>query len=170
MACYKRNVKASVKTNPSLLQKIWHHSSIQYVYCCRGRISTGQAVGIDGQPPKYDKLDRGLSSYNALHHQNSICSLDVPQGIATTETLREHNYRSIDWSELREFTRASESDVYSKGVTEMGVAEQSTSFHRRRFSVDLGEVREFIALREMRIHFEDECTVWAVKKCVWDKN
>lgn len=170
MACYERNVKASAKTNPSLLQKIWHHLSIQYVYCCRGRISAGQAAGIDGQPLKYDKLDRGLSSYNALHHQNYICSLDVPQGIATTETLREHNYRSIDWSEPRDFMRASESDVYSKGVTEMGVAEQSTSFHRRRFSVDLGEVREFIALREMRIHLEDECTVWAVQKCVWDKN
>ena len=166
----KETLKPLPNSNPSLLQKIWHHLSIQYVYCCRGRISAGQAAGIDGQTPKYDKLDRGLSNYNALHHQNYICSLDVPQGIATTETLREHNYRSIDWSELREFMRSSESDVYSKGVTEMAVAEQSTSFHRRRFSVDLGEVREFIALREMRIHLEDELTVWAVKKCVWDKN
>lgn len=53
--------------------------------------------------------------------------------------------------------RASESDVCSKGMVGMGVGEDSTSFHRRRFSVDLGEVREFIALREMRMYLEDEC-------------
>ena len=136
----------------------------RFVDCDRKR-----TVRTNGQP-KYDKLDRGLSYYNAPHHQNYICSLDVPQGITTTETFREHNHRSTDCSELREFMRAqSESDVNSKCLTEVGVAEQSTSFHRRRFSVDLGEVMEFIAFREVRIHLEDEFTVWAVKKCVWDK-
>ena len=50
----------------------------------------------------------------------------------------------------------------------MGVGEDSTSFYRRRFSVDLGEVREFIALREMRMYLEDECIEWAgrPKMCV----
>ena len=125
----------------------------RFVDCYRKR-----TVRTNGQP-KYDKLDRGLSYYNAPHHQNYICSLDVPQGITTTETFREHNHRSIDWSELREFMWASESDVNSKGLTEVGVAEQPTSVRRRRFSVDLGEVREFIAFREMRIHLEDEFIV-----------
>ena len=124
--------------------------SWRFVYCDRKR-----AVRRNGQP-KYDKLDRGLSSYNALHHQNYIRSLDVPQGITTTET---------DWSELREFMRAqSESDVNSKWLTEVGVAEQATSFRRRRFSVDLGEVREFIAFREVGIHLEDEFTVWIINQ------
>ena len=135
----------------------------RFVDCDRKR-----TVRRNGRPI-YDKLDRGLSSYNALHHQNYIRSLDVPQGITTTETFREHNrHRSTDWSELREFMRAqSESDVNSKWLTEVGVAEQATSFRRRRFSVDLGEVREFIAFREVGIHLEDEFTVWVVKKCVW---
>ena len=53
----------------------------------------------------------------------------------------------------------SESDVNSKCLTEVGVAEQATSFRRRRFSVDLGEVREFIAFREVRIQLEDEFTI-----------
>ena len=66
----------------------------------------------DGQP-KYDKLDIGLFYYSAPHHQNNR-SLDVQQEITITETLKEHNHRSIDWSELREFMRASESDVCSK--------------------------------------------------------
>lgn len=128
---------------------------IEVCLCFRRRRSLGQTVGIDEQP-KYDKLDRGLFYYNAPHHQNN-CSLDVPQEITITETLKERNHHSIDWSELREFMRASESDVCSKGMIGMGVGEDSTSFHRHRFSVDLGEVREFIALREMRMYLEDEC-------------
>ena len=73
------------------------------------RRSLEQTELIDGQP-KYDKLDIGLFYYNAPHHQNN-CSLDVQQEITITETLKEHNHRSIDWSELRQFMRASESDV-----------------------------------------------------------
>lgn len=95
--------------------------------------------------------------YLTLHHQN-ICSLEVPQEITITETLREHNHHSVDFSELREFMRASESDVCSEETIEIGVKEQTTSFHRRRFSVDLGEVREFIAFREMRMSLENEYT------------
>ena len=106
----------------------------RYVYCFRRRRTCGKTTGIDGQHPKYDKLDRGLSYYNALHHQN-ICSLEVPQEITITETLREHNHRSFDFSELRKFMRASESDVCSEETIERGVKEQTTSFHRRRFSV-----------------------------------
>ena len=54
--------------------------------------------------------------------------------------------------------RDSESDVCSEEMIEIGVTEQATSFHRRRFSVDLGEVREFIAFREMRMALENEYT------------
>ena len=72
--------------------------------------------------------------------------------------MREHNHHSVDFSELREFMRASESDVCSEETIEIGVKEQTTSFHRRRFSVDLGEVREFIAFREMRMALENEYT------------
>lgn len=34
--------------------------------------------------------------------------------------------------------------------------EQKTQCHQRRFSVDLGEVREFIALRELRMCLEND--------------
>ena len=130
----------------------------RYVYCFRRRRTCGQTTGIEGQHPKYDKLDRGLSYYNALHHQN-ICSLEVPQEITITETLREHNRHSVDFSELREFMRASESYVCSEETIKIGVKEQATSFHRRRFSVDLlGEVRGYIAFREMRMALENEYT------------
>lgn len=131
----------------------------RYVHFCRKRRSLEQIAGKDGKP-KYDKLDRGLSYYNALHQQNND-SLNVPPGFTTTEALRDNNNHSIDLSELREFMRASERDVCSKEMIKMGVAEHSysTNFHHRRFSVDLGEVREFISLREMRIHSEDESTV-----------
>lgn len=54
--------------------------------------------------------------------------------------------------------RDSESDVCREEMIEIGVTEQATSFHRRRFSVDLGEVREFIAFREMRMALENEYT------------
>ena len=54
--------------------------------------------------------------------------------------------------------RASESDVCSEETIERGATEQATSFHRRRFSIDLGEVREFIAFREMRMALENEYT------------
>ena len=135
----------------------------RYVYCFRRRRTCGKTTGIDGQHPKYDKLDRGLSYYNALHHQN-ICSLEVPHEITITETLREHNHHSVDFSELREFMRDSESDVCSEEMIEIGVTEQATSFHRRRFSVDLGEVREFISFREMRMALENEYTAWDSQK------
>ena len=140
-------------TNQSLIM-LW-----RYVYCCRKRRSLGQIAGKDGKP-KYDKLDRGPPYYNALHQQNDD-DLNVPPGFTTTETLGDNNNHSINLSELREFMRASELDVCSKEMIKMGVAEHSysTNFLRRRFSVDLGEVREFISLREMRIHSEDESTV-----------
>lgn len=151
--------KKSDITNQSVIM-LW-----RYVYCCRKRRSLGQIAGIDGKP-KYDKLDRGLSCYNALHQQHDN-GLDVPPGITITETSRDlgNNNHSIDSSELREFMRASGRDVCSTEMINMGVVEHSHSmnFHRRRFSVDLGEVREFITLREMRIHLEDESTVWAVQ-------
>lgn len=165
---YKGNAKASANNNPWLVQKsdITKQSLImlwRYVYCCRKRRSLGQIAGKDGKP-KYDKLDRGPPYYNALHQQNND-DLNVPPGFTTTETLRDNNNHSINLSELREFMRASELDVCSKEMIKMGVAEHSysTNFLRRRFSVDLGEVREFISLREIRIHSEDESTVWAVQ-------
>ena len=60
--------------------------------------------------------------------------------------------------------RASESDVCSEETIERGATEQATSFHRRRFSIDLGEVREFIAFREMRMALENEYTAWHSQK------
>lgn len=165
---YKGNAKASANNNPWLVQKsdITNQSLImlwRYIYCCRKRRSLEQIAGKDGKP-QYDKLDRGPPYYNALHQQNND-DLNVPPGFTTTETLRDNNNHSINLSELREFMRASELDVCSKEMIKMDVAEHSysTNFLRRRFSVDLGEVREFISLREMRIHSEDESTVWAVQ-------
>ena len=43
----------------------------------------------------------------------------------------------------------------------MGSTGQATHCQYRRFSVDLGEVREFIALREMRMSSKDECPALA---------
>ena len=51
--------------------------------------------------------------------------------------------------------------VCREEVIEMGAVGKATHRHRRRFSVDLGEVREFIALREMRMSSKDECTALA---------
>ena len=44
---------------------------------------------------------------------------------------------------------ASQANVRCAEMTDMVAIEQEAQPHRRRFSVDLGEVREFIALREM---------------------
>lgn len=70
--------------------------------------------------------------------------------MSTIESSKEHKHNSIDRSELRTFMMASQGDVYCAELTEMVDVEQETQCHRRRFSVDLGEVREFIAFRELR--------------------
>ena len=43
-------------------------------------------------------------------------------------------------------------------MMEMHAAKQARPRHRRRFSVDLGEVREFVALTELRVSATDEST------------
>ena len=101
-----------------------------------------------------------ISPCTAACHSDS-CSQDAV-GMTTAETSKEQReHHSIDWSELRRFVQASQGDVSNTQMTEMGAGDQAT--HHRRFSVDLGEVRGFIALRETRMSSKDECTALAVE-------
>lgn len=119
----------------------------------RRRRSIGGALSTDGYPI-YDKLERVLFPSKAS--DNSNFSNKDEQEMSTTESSKEHKHNSIDLGELRTFMMASQGDVYCAEMTEMVDDEQETQCHRRRFSVDLGEVREFIALRELRMCLEND--------------
>ncbi len=64
---------------------------------------------------------------------------------------RQHN--SVDLGELRGFIGALQGNASDMEMTEMGTVEQRCP---RRFSVDMGQVREFIALREMTTSTKEE--------------
>ena len=82
--------------------------------------------------------------------------------MTTAESSKEHKqHQSLDLGELRGFVQAFQGDVGSREMMEMGAMGQTRRRQRRRFSVDLGEVREFIALREMRIPSKNESTALA---------
>lgn len=119
----------------------------------RRRRSIGGELSTDGQPI-YDKLERVLLPSKASY--NSNFSNKDEQEIITIESSKEHKHNSIDLGELRTFMMASQKDVYCAESTEMVDVEQETQCHRRRFSVEMGEVREFIALRELRMCLEND--------------
>ena len=82
--------------------------------------------------------------------------------MSTVESSKEHKqHQSVDLGEMRGIVQALQGDVGSTEMMEMGAMGQTRRRQHRRFSVDLGEVREFIALREMRISATNESTALA---------
>ena len=119
----------------------------------RRRRSLGGAVDIHGYPI-YDKMERVIST--TASRQGNSCSQEA-QEMTTAESSKEHKqHHSADLGELREIVQALQGDVYSREMMEMGAVGQTRRRQHRRFSVDLGEVRVFIALREMRISATNE--------------
>ena len=109
------------------------------------RRTVGGAVDADGNPV-YDRLQlRVISPTTAC--QGNRCSKEL-QGSAASK--KERKKRHSDPGQLREFTGALQENVRSM---EMAIAKQRL---RRRFSVDMGQVREFIALREMMISTDEQ--------------
>lgn len=97
----------------------------------------------------YDRLQRGISPI-------ATCQEDLrSQGVQTTAVKEEHKRcHSVDLGELRGLIGAIQGDARRMEATEF----PGTVEHRcqRRFSVDLGHLREFIALREMNISTKEE--------------
>ena len=104
-------------------------------------------MSTDGYPI-YDKLDRVLSPGKASYNSDFT---NKDKKMTTIGSSIEHRHNSIDLGELRTFMMVSQGDVYCDEMKEVGTFEQEAQRHRRRFSVDLGEVREFIALRDMKM-------------------
>ena len=104
--------------------------------------------------PVYDSLQRVISSTAPC--PSNRCSKGL---YATTTTNQEHSTRqhhSVDLGVLRGFIGALQSNTCTVEMAEMVPVEQR---RRRRFSVDMGQVREFIALREITISTEESNTV-----------
>ncbi|KAL9976277.1 hypothetical protein ACROYT_G013560 [Oculina patagonica] len=89
--------------------------------------------------------------YNRLHRHGRRRSVEG----GTTATMEHKKGCSVDLGELRGFVGALQGNICSIEMTEMGTVEQRC---RRRFSVDMGQVREFIALREMKTSTKEEKT------------
>ena len=117
--------------------------------------------------PIYDKMERVIST--TASRQGNGCSQEA-QEMTTAESFKEHKqHQSVDLGELRGFVQAFQGDVGSTEMMEMGaVAGQTRRRQHRPFSVDLGEVREFIALREMRISATNESTALADQPEVYE--
>ena len=120
----------------------------------RRRRSLGGAVDARGHPV-YDKLQRVISptaSCQGSTCNNKVEKMTTAESSKAAEQLQHH---SGSLGELREFVQALQGGTSSTEIMEMYAAKQARPRHRRRFSVDLGEVREFIALMEMRVSIDD---------------
>lgn len=106
-------------------------------------------MNIHGHPI-YDKLQRVISP--TVTGQSESCG----QEARDTDTTEHEQHHTVDLGELRGFVQAFQDDVRSAEMIEMGAMGKTGRGHRRCFSVDLGEVREFIAVREARTPVSDE--------------
>ena len=97
-----------------------------------GRLRSLEGV-VDGRGnPIYDRLQRKI--FPTFTCQGNTCS----QSVQTPTVKKEHKHcNSVDLGELPGFFRANQGQV-------MGTVEHN---YKRRFSVDLGHLREFIAQR-----------------------
>ena len=120
----------------------------------RRRRSCCGAVNIHGHP-LYDKLQRVISPI--VTGQSESCG----QEARDTDTTEHEKHHTVDLGELRGFVQAFQDDVRSSEMIEIGAKGETGRGHRRCFSVDLGEVREFISLREMRAFATGESTARA---------
>ena len=104
--------------------------------------------------PVYDKLQRVISP--TAPYQGSTCNHNVQTATTAESSQEQLQHHSVSLGELRGFVQALQGGECNGEMMEMHAAKQARPRHRRRFSVDLGEVREFIALTEMRVYATDE--------------
>lgn len=90
----------------------------------------------------YDKLQREISLTSS--DQGGGCRQQVQAILHVTPATQQRENHSIDLGELRRVAKDLQSDME---MTE--VVSNKSQKRRRRFSVDLGEVRGFIALTEI---------------------
>ena len=114
------------------------------------RRSLGGAVDFRGRPI-YDTLQKVISP-SFTFQGTSLKNRE--HEITIAEPYKELKQGSVDLGELQEITRALQGGKYSTSMIEM-VKPRHENRHRR-FSVDLGCVREFLARREMKISAQDE--------------
>ena len=120
--------------------------------CGRPRSLTG-AVDEHGNTV-YDRLQRGISPIATYH--GDMCS----RGVRIAAVKKEHKHcHSVDLGELRGFIGALQGDARSMEATHVpGTLEHK---YQRRFSIDMGHLREFIALRETKISTKEESSALA---------
>ena len=107
--------------------------------------------------PIYDRLQRTISTI--APNQSESYSPEAQSIMIATEKSKEiKQHHSVDLGEIGKFMQCLEGDQCSMALTELGGMGDEKSRHRRRFSVDLGEVREFIALTEIRASRTNEST------------
>ena len=130
-------------------EKLYENTRYKRLQPYRRRRSLSGNVDNNGNPV-YDRLQREISP-----------SATSCQGVQATATaMKEHKqHHSVDLGELRGFIGDLQGDVHSTEMTEMGTVKQRR--RPRRFSVDLGQVREFIALREIKTSLKEENTALA---------
>ena len=100
----------------------------------------------------------GRFLYDTLQHEmpNPAFSrkrLNQPTHQSTSKHINEERMqRCVSLGEFRSFMEPAEDEIHSNDSLETGTIGCATKGHkRRRFSVDLGEVREFIAITELRV-------------------
>ena len=103
----------------------------------------------------YDRLQREMRA-------RSVSSVGFPQSGNKTVATEFHGEHSRRWDSLDEL-RFHREPVYDEIVKcespEMGAKMECTlKRHRRRFSIDLGEIREFIAVTEDMLSVAEDNT------------
>lgn len=129
-------------------EQLYENTHYKTLQPCARRRSVGGAVDGLGNPV-YDRLLRGICPTATC--QANRCSQEL-QGTATSK--KEHKKRhSVDLGELRRFIGDLQGDVFHRGMTEMITWKQRCW---RRFSVDLSQITEFIAIRKNQVHKRKE--------------
>ena len=91
--------------------------------------------------PVYDRLQRMICP--TISSQRKRCTQEVQETVAPKKERKKRH--SVDMGELQRLI-GSQGDVFHTGMTEMGTRKQR---RWRPFSVDLGEIKEFVAIREI---------------------
>ncbi|KAJ7365082.1 hypothetical protein OS493_007728 [Desmophyllum pertusum] len=117
-------------------------------------------IGADGSLDLPPHLRDIVFEFEKLYENTRYKRLQPYRVQATATAMKEHKqHHSVDLGELRGFIGDLQGDVHSMEMTEMGTVKQRR--RPRRFSVDLGQVREFITLRETKTSLKEENTALA---------
>ena len=141
-----------------LLQSYEISLNYNTIILLRNFFSTRRLFGQTGDSEGlllYDRLQRAMPA-------RSVSSVGFPQLGNKTVATEFHGEHSRRWTSLDEL-RFHREPVYDEIVRcespEMGAEMECTlKRHRRRFSIDLGEVREFIAITEEMLSSAEENT------------